>query len=92
MAWRAMDRGRPLTGGPCGRLARYRPLVASVGADPGEEAELPVPSFQSQVALWFAVWSADRPDLVARARVAADPRVDPWGYLAALGQLLADAA
>jgi hypothetical protein len=36
------------------------------------------------------VWS-DRPDLVARARAQADPGADLWGYLAALGQLLADA-
>jgi hypothetical protein len=64
---------------------------------PGEddevtEADLPVPSFQSQVAFWFSVWSADRPDLVARARASADPDTDPWGYLAALGELLADVA
>ena len=56
------------------------------------EADLPVPSFQSQVAFWFSVWSADRPDLVARARASADPDTDPWGYLAALGELLADVA
>ena len=57
-----------------------------------DEADLPVPSFQSQVALWFTVWSADRPELVDRARAVADPETDPWGYLAALGELLADAA
>jgi hypothetical protein len=55
-------------------------------------ADLPVPSFQSHVAFWFSVWSADRPDLVERARASADPEVDPWGYLAALGELLADVA
>lgn len=56
------------------------------------EADLPVPSFQSQVAFWFSVWSADRPELVERARAAADPETDPWGYLVALGELLADVA
>lgn len=56
------------------------------------EADLPVPPFQSQVALWFSVWSADHPELVERARAAADPESDPWGYLAALGELLAEAA
>jgi hypothetical protein len=56
------------------------------------EGALPVPSFQSQVALWFSVWSADRPELVERARAAADPESDPWGYLAALGELLAEVA
>ncbi len=57
-----------------------------------DEADLPMPSFQSHVAFWLGVWSADRPDLVARARALADPDTDPWGHLAALGQLLADAA
>ena len=57
-----------------------------------DEADLPVPSFQSQVAFWFSVWSADRPELVERARAAADPGTDPWGYLVALGELLADVA
>ena len=56
------------------------------------EADLPVPSFQSQVAFWFSVWSADRPELVEQARAAADPESDPWGYLVALGELLADVA
>ena len=56
------------------------------------EAELPVPSFQSQVAFWFSVWGADHPELVERARAAADPERDPWGYLAALGELLAEVA
>ena len=66
----------------------------AAGDDGGRrgDADLPLPSFQSHVAFWLAVWSADRPDLVARARAAADPDVDPWGYLAELGQLLADAA
>jgi hypothetical protein len=57
-----------------------------------DEADLPVPSFQSQVAFWFSVWSANRPELVERARAAADPESDPWGYLVALGELLVDAA
>jgi hypothetical protein len=56
------------------------------------EADLPAPSFQSQVAFWFSVWSADRPELIERARAAADPESDPWGYLAALGELLAEVA
>lgn len=54
--------------------------------------DLPVPSFQSQVGFWFSVWSADRPELVEQARAAADPESDPWGYLAALGELLAEVA
>ena len=54
-----------------------------------DERDLPVPSFQSQVAFWFAVWSADRPQLAARARAEVDPDADPWGYLAVLGELLA---
>ncbi len=66
-------------------------VVAGEGVT-GDEADLPMPSFQSHVALWLSVWSADRPDLVARARALVDPDTDPWGYLAALGQLLADAA
>ncbi|MGH8917995.1 MAG: hypothetical protein ACRD0H_06595 [Actinomycetes bacterium] len=57
-----------------------------------DEADLPVPSFQSQVALWLGVWSAERPDLVDRARATADPDADPWGYLATLGELLAEVA
>ncbi len=56
------------------------------------EADLPVPSFQSQVAFWLSVWSADRPELVERARATAHPERDPWGYLAALGELLAEVA
>ena len=56
------------------------------------EADLPVPSFQSQVAFWFSVWSADRPELIAQARATADPERDPWGYLVALGELLAGVA
>jgi hypothetical protein len=56
------------------------------------EADLPTPSFQSQVAFWFSVWSSDRPELVERARAAANPESDPWGYLAALGELLAEVA
>lgn len=54
------------------------------------EADLPVPSFQSQVAFWFSVWSADHPELAERARADADPESDPWGYLAAWGELLAE--
>ena len=51
--------------------------------------DLPVPSFQSQFAFWFSVWSADRPELAARARAEVNPAVDPWGYLAVIGELLA---
>ena len=67
-------------------------LVAGHDAVQRGESDLPVPSFQSQVALWLGVWSADRPDLVDRARATADPDADPWGYLAALGELLAEVA
>jgi hypothetical protein len=62
------------------------------GQGKGDIADLGLPSFQSHVAFWLAVWSAERPDLVERARARVDPDVDPWGYLAELGQLLADAA
>lgn len=69
-----------------------RTLEAMGGDDIGrDEADLPMPSFASHVAFWFGVWSADRPDLVAQARAVADPDDDPWGYLAALGELLAAA-
>lgn len=69
----------------------YHGRVTSDGAG-AQGADLPVPSFQSQVAFWFAVWSAERPELVEQARAAADPERDPWGYLAALGELLAEVA
>ena len=67
-------------------------VTSTGGASAGEQGELPALSFQRQVALWMEVWSADRPDLVDRARAEVDPERDPWGYLAVLGQLLADAA
>jgi hypothetical protein len=56
------------------------------------EADLPVPSFQSQVAFLLSVWSADRPELADRARATPHPERDPWGYLVALGELLAEVA
>ena len=49
-------------------------------------------TFQDQVWLWFEVWTVDRPDLRARARQAADPVEDRWGYLAELGELIAGEA
>jgi hypothetical protein len=58
---------------------------------PGEGEDGPDVSFQDHVRLWLEVWSADRPDLRARARRAADPDTDPWGYLACLGELIAQA-
>jgi hypothetical protein len=45
-------------------------------------------TFQDQVWLWLEVWSADRPELREEARRLADPAVDPWGYLAHLGELI----
>ena len=52
------------------------------------EPDLPTPSLLSEVAFWFAVWSAGHPDFDVRARSVADPELDPWGYLAALGDEL----
>jgi hypothetical protein len=57
-------------------------------ADHCEEELLPALSFQDQVALWLEVWTADRPELREQARAVADPDDDPWGYLAALGELV----
>lgn len=75
------------------RIALWvRTMAAMEGDDVVHETDLPVPSFQSQVAFWFSVWSADRPELVEQARATANPERDPWGYLAALGELLAAAA
>lgn len=62
----------------------------AIGAVVSDE-DLPMPSFRDHVGFWLALWSADRPELVARARAQADPERDPWGYYAVLGQLLADA-
>ena len=47
-------------------------------------------TFRDQVGLWLEVWTADAPELRARARELADPDSDPWGYLIALGELLTD--
>ncbi len=46
-------------------------------------------SFREQVALWLEVWTADAPELREQARATADPEDDPWGYLIALGELVA---
>lgn len=46
-------------------------------------------TFRDQVGLWLEVWTADAPELRAQAREAADPALDPWGYLIALGELVA---
>ena len=45
--------------------------------------------FRDQVALWLEVWTADAPELREQARAAVDPDRDPWGYLIALGELVA---
>jgi hypothetical protein len=45
-------------------------------------------TFQDQVWLWLEVWSADKPELREEARRLANPAVDPWGYLAHLGELI----
>ncbi len=50
--------------------------------------DLPPLRFQDQVALWLGVWTVDRPELRDQARSTADPKEDPWGYLAALGELV----
>lgn len=57
----------------------------------GDAAEpLPLLGFQDQVRLWLEVWGAAKPELAERARLVADPAVDPWGYLAELGEALAE--
>ena len=55
----------------------------------GEGDDGPDVSFQDHVWLWFEIWSADHPNLRSRARAMADPAIDPWGYLACLGELIA---
>lgn len=50
--------------------------------------DLPPLRFRDQVALWLEVWTFDTPALRDQARVIADPDEDPWGHLAALGELL----
>jgi hypothetical protein len=49
----------------------------------------PAMTFRDQVGLWLEVWTADAPELREQARASADPRSDPWGYLIALGELVA---
>ena len=44
---------------------------------------------RDQVALLLEVWTADAPELREQARAAVDPDRDPWGYLIALGELVA---
>ncbi len=46
-------------------------------------------SFRDQVGLWLEIWTADAPELRDQARATADPGSDPWGYLVALGELVA---
>lgn len=58
-----------------------------MGALDGEDGA-PV-RFRDQVGLWLEVWTMDAPELREQARAAADPEVDPWGYLIALGELVA---
>lgn len=67
---------------PCDRV--YVRLVAPYAGD----QHAPLADFQNQVWLWLEVWTADRPHLREQARQLADPRVDPWGYLAHLGELI----
>ncbi len=50
--------------------------------------DLPPLRFQDQGALWLEVWTGDRPELRDQVRSMADPNEDPWGYLAALGELV----
>ena len=61
----------------------------SMGAADGFEDGAAM-TFRDQVGLWLEVWTAGAPELRARAREAADPETDPWGYLIALGELLTD--
>lgn len=49
----------------------------------------PAITFRDQVGLWLEVWTAGRPELRAQAKATADPETDPWGYLIALGELVA---
>lgn len=62
-----------------------------MGVDPvrGHGDSAPWTPFQEQVHLWLEVWAADAPELREQARAAADPTTNPWGYLAALGDLVA---
>ena len=55
----------------------------------GDGDDGPSTSFQDQVALWLEVWTVDKPELRERARQEADPERDRWGYLIALGELVA---
>ena len=58
-------------------------------ATPGQGDDGVAPRFRDQLAFWLEVWTADAPELRERARVSADPDTDPWGYLIALGELVA---
>lgn len=53
-------------------LSGTAPLSSSKHGARGDD--LPMPSFQDQVSLWFGVWSMEHPELEARAREMADPR------------------
>ena len=46
-------------------------------------------SFRDQVGLWLEIWTADAPERRDQARAKADPDTDHWGYLVALGELVA---
>ena len=61
--------------------------VAAVSTSAADDAGTEL-TFQDEVWLWLEVWTADRPALRAEARRRADPSVDPWGYLAHLGELI----
>lgn len=53
-----------------------------------QDENLPPLRFQDQVALWLEVWTVDTPELREQARAVVDPNEDPWGYLAALRELI----
>jgi len=66
--------------------ATYDRVVDDIGGP--VEAEAGDIGFRDQVALWLEVWTVGRPELAEQARAVADPAQDPWGYLAALGELV----
>ena len=70
-----------------GHSRRAPDTVAAVSTSDADDAG-PDLSFRDEVWLWLEVWTADRPALRAEARRRADPSVDPWGYLAHLGELI----
>ena len=62
-----------------------------MGAEGHEFYDGPPISFRDQVGLWLEVWTAGAPELRAQARQVANPEIDPWGYLIALGELVVGA-